>query len=100
MRGSARRTRSNADTAAAEILEDLLAHRGWFPSDLSAATERCGHPLRAVNRRTIYRVLDGHKPTPPIQFEIASALGLQPRHIWGSEPIPSSWWDEREAVAA
>lgn len=89
----------NVDWRAAERLECLLGDRGWTPADVERVSERTGHPDRAVSKRSVYRVLrNGHKPTSPVQFEIAATLGLLPSHIWGERPIPEDI-ATREAVA-
>lgn len=92
---SARRRNRNVDWKAAERLDVLLADRGWLPADVARESQRTGHPLRAVSQRTVYRVLnEGHKPTTPLQFEIAATLGLLPSHIWGSAALPSGYREE------
>lgn len=79
----------NLDWRASALLSDLLLERGWTARDLQEASASTGHPDRTVSFRSVYRVLsDGHIPTAPVQFEIAAALGLSPRQIWGRVPIP------------
>lgn len=79
----------NVDWRAAERLQSLLGDRGWTPADVERASGTTGHPARAVSTRSVYRVIShGHKPTNPVQFEIAAALGLLPSHIWGERPLP------------
>lgn len=89
MAGKRQRRNLNIDWNAAERLEALLADRGWVPKDVQDASARTGHPVRTVSQRVVYRVLnEGHKPTAPVQFEIAATLGLLPSHIWGNAPMP------------
>lgn len=82
--------RRNVDWRAAELLNELLADRGWTAADVARATAETGHPMRRVSPRSVYRVLnEGHRPTNPVQFEIAATLGLRPSHIWGRTPLPA-----------
>lgn len=91
-------TRHRTDRRAAELLRELMGDRGLTPADMERASASTGHPLRRVSKRSIYRVLtDGHRPTVPVQFEIAATLGLLPSHIWGRTPLPV---DRRPAAAA
>jgi lambda repressor-like predicted transcriptional regulator len=90
----------NVDWRAAQKLQAILGDMGWTPADLERASGRTGHPDRAVSKRSVYRVLSqGHKPTNPVQFEIAAAVGLLPSHIWGDRPLPASDTQKVEAVA-
>lgn len=91
---------SSVDWKAAETLDRLMTDRGWTPRDVQYASRKTGHPHRRASYRVIYRVLsEGHKPSRPVQFEIAAAFGLLPSHIWGDVPIPDSY-SERLGVAA
>lgn len=91
----------NVDWRAAETLQALLGDRGWTAADVARESARTGHPMRTVSIRSVYRVLShGHKPTSPIQFEIAATLGLLPSHIWGSRPMPADYETRVLAVAA
>lgn len=77
------------DWTAAQKLDELMTDRGWNPRDVERASVKTGHPMRRASYRTIYRVLStGHKPTRPVQFEIAAAFGLMPSHIWGKTAAP------------
>lgn len=83
------RGKRNVDWRAAETLGELLADRGWTPIDVERASAQTGHPLRRVSKRSVYRVIrEGHRPTNPVQFEIAATLGLLPSQIWGRTPLP------------
>lgn len=89
----------NVDWQAADRLTGLLADHGWTAEDLARESLPTGHPERAVSPRTIYRVLnEGHKPTAPVQFEIAQAFGLLPSHIWASVPVLARNYLEAEAA--
>ena len=91
-----KRKNGNVCWTGAERLDQLLADRGWTPRDLARESESTGHPLRSVSARVVYRVInEGHKPTRPLQFEIAAAFGLLPSHVWGPASVPAL-----EAVAA
>jgi hypothetical protein len=82
--------KQNVDYRAGQLLADLLADRGWTPATVEEVSRTTGHPMRHVSKRSVYRVVaNGHKPTVPIQFEIAATLGLLPSHIWGRNPIPA-----------
>lgn len=90
MSGNRRARNRNIDWEAADRLSLLLADRGWTPRDVQNTSERTGRPGRIASYRTVYRVLhEGHKPTNPLQFEIAATFGLLPSHIWGDVPIPA-----------
>lgn len=78
------------DWQAAARLDRLMTDRGWNPRDVERASVKTGHPARRAAYRTIYRILaTGHRPSRPVQFEIAAAFGLLPSHIWGTVPIPA-----------
>jgi hypothetical protein len=82
---------ANVDWEAAKRLSRVMADLGWVPRDVQAASCKSGHPNRFASQRVVYRVLnEGHRPTNPIQFEIAAAVGLRPSHIWGDTPIPET----------
>lgn len=82
------RGKTNVDWRAAETLGELLADRGWTPADVERASANSGSPFRRVSKRSVYRVLrEGHRPTNPVQFEIAATLGLVPSQIWGRTPL-------------
>lgn len=99
MRGQ--RKNANVDWAAARLLDRLMADRGWTPRSVEAASARTGHPQRRVSMRVVYRVVsEGHKPTNPIQFEIAATFGLLPSHIWGDAAMPEGWPDSMTAATA
>lgn len=81
------------DWEAAERLDRLMSDKGWNPRDVERASRKTGHPMRRAHYRTIYRVLsEGHRPTRPVRFEIACALGVKPSEIWQAQL--------REAIAA
>lgn len=83
--------KQNVDYRAGQLLADLLADRGWTPATVSDVSRRTGHPMRHVSTRSVYRVVaEGHRPTVPVQFEIAATLGLLPTHIWGRRPLPAT----------
>jgi hypothetical protein len=91
--------KQNVDYRAGQLLADLLADRGWTPAMVEMVSRTTGHPSRQVSKRSVYRVIaEGHKPTNPVQFEIAATLGLLPSHIWGRAPLPASY--QPTAVAA
>jgi lambda repressor-like predicted transcriptional regulator len=84
--------RKPSNWRAAELLQALMADRGWTAATLERESAQTGHPLRAVSKRTVYRVLnDGYVPLPACQFEIAQAFGLLPSHIWGAMPLPDPY---------
>lgn len=69
-----------------------MADRGWHAADLERESGPTGHPMRAVSKRTVYRVVnDGYVPLAAAQFEVASAFGLLPSHIWGAMPLPEPY---------
>lgn len=84
------RGKRNVDWRAAEALAELMADRGWTPADVARESARTGHPMRRVSQRSVYRVIrEGHRPTNPVQFEIAATLGLVPSQVWGRNPLPA-----------
>ena len=95
------RSRTTKDWRASALVGQLMADRGWFPSDLERASLKTGHPQRCVSMRSVYRVLrEGYIPTAPIQFEIAQAFGLLPSQIWGAAPLPAEYAYLETRVAA
>jgi lambda repressor-like predicted transcriptional regulator len=90
--------KANVDWRAAELLAELMADRGWTAADIVRESAKTGHPMRRVSLRSVYRVVNaGHRPTNPVQFEIAAAFGLRPRHIWGRTPLPATALSELAA---
>lgn len=91
-----------ADWRAAQLIQELMATRGWTAGHVSQRSRVTGHPDRHVSVRTVYRVIsEGWVPGVVMQFEIASTFGLIPPHFWGRLPIPdAARYPMAESVAA